>query len=179
MKTEIRLAGTGGQGVILASVVLAEAAAVCEARQVVQSQSYGPEARGGASKADIIISSEPILFPKCRKLDVLLCLSQQAADKYYDDLKQRGTAIIDSFYVRDGVRPGAVSLPLSETARKTLGRELFTNIVALGALARVTGVVKLESLKLAIAGRVPPQTVEVNQQALTAGWEVAARREPS
>jgi len=175
VKVEIRLAGTGGQGVILASVVLAEAAAVHEGRQVVQSQSYGPEARGGASKADVIISNEPILFPKCRKLDVLLCLSQQAADKYSADLKQRGTAIVDSFHVREHVRPSAVRLPLSETARRVLGRELFTNIVALGALARVTGVVKLESLKQAIAGRVPPATVEANLQALNAGWDVARR----
>ncbi len=175
MRIEIRLAGTGGQGVILASVVLAEAAAVQEGRQVVQTQSYGPEARGGASKADVIISDEPILFPKCRKLDVLLCLSQQAVDKYLDDLKQRGTAVIDSFYVRDCPRAGAVVLPLSETARNVLGRELFTNIVALGALARITGAVRLESLKTAIARRVPPATVEVNQRALTLGWDIAVR----
>ncbi len=159
---------------ILASIVLAEAAGVHEGRRVVQTQSYGPEARGGASKADVIISDEAILFPKSRRLDVLLCLSQQAAEQYFVDLKQRGIAIIDSFHVRECPREGAVCLPLSETAREQLGRELFTNIVALGALARVTGIVGLESLKTAVAKRVPPATLEMNERALQAGWDLAA-----
>lgn len=172
-KTEIRLAGTGGQGVILASVILAEAAGVGEGRQVVQTQSYGPEARGGASRADVIIADEPILFPKCRKLDVLVCLSQQAADKYFDDLKARGIAIIDSFYVRECPRRSACCLPMTETARRELGKELFTNIVMLGAVARVTGLVKLESLEKAVAGRVPPHSLELNHRALGIGWDLA------
>ena len=175
MKTEIRLAGTGGQGVILASVILAEAAGVHEGRKVVQTQSYGPEARGGASKADIIIADEPILFPKCRKLDVLVSLSQQAAEKYFDDLKVRGTAIIDSFYVRECPRAGAICLPLAETARSELGREIFTNILMLGALARVTQVVKLESLEKAVASRAPARTLDANRKALALGWQLAER----
>lgn len=178
MRTEIRIAGTGGQGVILASIVLAEAAGVCENRQVVQTQSYGPEARGGASRADVIISDEPILFPKCRLLDVLVCLSQQAVVEYMSDLKVRGLAIIDSFHVRECPRENALCLDLSETARRELGRELFTNIVTLGALARVTGVVKLESLEKSIANRVPEHTVELNQKALRAGWELEAVARP-
>jgi 2-oxoglutarate ferredoxin oxidoreductase subunit gamma len=159
--------------VILASIILAEAAAVHEGRHVVQTQSYGPEARGGASRADVIAADEPILYPKCRKLDVLVSLSQQAAEKYFDDLKVRGTAIIDGFYVRECPREGAICLPLSETARNELGRELFTNIVTLGALARVTGVVKLESLKAAVASRAPAKTLDLNHKALTLGWELA------
>lgn len=173
MTTEIRIAGTGGQGVILASIVLAEAAGVCEGRHVVQTQSYGPEARGGASRADVIISDAPILFPKARLLDILVCLSQQAADKYFDRLKTNGTALIDSFNVRSCPRRNAVCLPLAETARTQLGREIFTNIVTLGALSKVTGVVKLDSLKQAIARRVPPATVEMNERALQAGWDLA------
>ncbi len=175
MTTEIRLAGTGGQGVILASVILAEAAGVHEGRQVVQTQSYGPEARGGASRADVIISDKPILFPKSRRLDVLVCLSQQAADKYFDDLKQRGTALVDSFYVRSCPRADAVALALAETARQELGRELFTNILTLGALARVCGVVKLASLELAVASRAPASTLELNRKALRVGWDLAER----
>lgn len=175
MTTEIRLAGTGGQGVILASVILAEAAGVHEGRQVVQTQSYGPEARGGASRADVIISDAPILFPKSRRLDLLVCLSQQAADKYFDDLKQRGTAITDSFYVRSCPRENAICLPLAETARAELGRELFTNIIMLGAVARVSGVVKLPSLELAVANRAPASTLELNRKALALGWALADR----
>lgn len=174
MKIEIRLAGTGGQGVILSSVILAEAAGVYEGKQVVQTQSYGPEARGGASKADVIISTEPVLFPKCRKLDTLVCLSQQAVDKYLDDLKVRGTVIIDSFYVRSCPRENAICLPLAEKARSELGRELFTNILMLGALAQVTRVVKLESLERAVANRVPAKSLELNRKALALGWRLAA-----
>jgi 2-oxoglutarate ferredoxin oxidoreductase subunit gamma len=173
-KTELRLAGTGGQGVILASVILAEAAGVHEGRQVVQTQSYGPEARGGASKADVIISDEPILFPKCQKLDVLVCLSQAAADRYFEDLRVRGVAVIDSFHVRESPRQGAVCLPLAEAARRELGRELFANIVALGAVARVTGAVRLDSLGLALVARVPAHSLDTNRRALQLGWDVAA-----
>lgn len=175
MKVELRLAGTGGQGVILASVILAEAAGVYEGRQVVQTQSYGPEARGGASRADVIISDRPILFPKSRGLDVLVCLSQLAADKYFDDLKVRGTAIIDSFYVRECPRHGAICLPLTEMSRQELGRELYTNILMLGALARVTGLVKLASLETAVASRVPAKTIDVNRKALELGWQLAEK----
>jgi 2-oxoglutarate ferredoxin oxidoreductase subunit gamma len=173
VKLEIRLAGTGGQGVILASVILAEAAGVHEGRQVVQTQSYGPEARGGASRADVIISDKPILFPKSRQLDVLVCLSQQAADKYFDDLKLRGIAITDEFYVRQCPRTNAICLPMAETARREVGRELFTNILMLGALARVTNVVKLESLEKSVAGRAPARTLDLNRKALGLGWQLA------
>jgi 2-oxoglutarate ferredoxin oxidoreductase subunit gamma len=179
MKTEIRLAGTGGQGVILASVILAEAAGVHERRHVVQTQSYGPEARGGASRADVIIADEPILYPKSRRLDVLVCLSQQAVDKYLDDLKVRGVAIIDSFYVRECPREGATCLPMSETARNELGRELFANIVMLGALARITGVVRFESLEKSVANRVPVKALDLNKKALALGWELGASRPKS
>lgn len=176
MKTEIRLAGTGGQGVILASVILAEAAGVHEGRHVVQTQSYGPEARGGASRADVIIADEPILYPKSRRLDVLVCLSQQAADKYFEDLKVHGTAIIDSFYVRECAREGAVCLPMTETARNDLGRELFTNIVMLGVVAQITRVVKLESLEKAVAHRAPAKTLDMNKKALALGWQLGTRQ---
>jgi len=174
LKTEIRLAGTGGQGVILASVILAEAAGVHEGRYVVQTQSYGPEARGGASRADVIIADEPILYPKCRQLDVLVCLSQLAAEKYLENLKVRGTAIIDSFYVRECPREGAVCVPMTETARTELGRELFTNIVMLGALAQITRTVERESLERAVANRAPAKTIELNKQALALGWQLGA-----
>jgi len=176
VKTEIRLAGTGGQGVILASVILAEAAGVHEGMNVVQTQSYGPEARGGASRADVIISDEAILYPKSRQLDVLVCLSQPAADKYFDALKVRGIAIIDGFYVRECPREGSVCLAMAETSRTQLGRELFTNILMLGALARITGVVKLESLEKSVANRVPVKALELNKKALAMGWELGGGR---
>ncbi|MGB9742713.1 MAG: 2-oxoacid:acceptor oxidoreductase family protein [bacterium] len=176
-KIEIRLAGTGGQGVILASVILAEAAGVYEGWYAVQTQSYGPEARGGASRADVIIADQPILYPKCRKLDLLVGLSQPAVDKYLPDLKHQGLALIDDFYVRECPYPQTLCLPLSRTARQQLGRELFTNILTLGAVARITGLVSLESLNKAVASRVPQQYLEINARALQIGWELAAQHD--
>ena len=157
----------------MASVILAEAAGVHEGRYVVQTQSYGPEARGGASRADVIIADEPILYPKSRRLDVLVSLSQPAADKYFEDLKVHGTAIIDSFHVRECPREGAICVPMTETARNELGRELFTNIVMLGVVAQVTRVVKLESLEKAVAHRAPAKTLDLNKRALALGWKLA------
>ncbi len=171
---EIRLAGTGGQGVVLASVILAEAAGVYENRFVAQTQSYGPEARGGASKADVIISDRKIYYPKCRRLDLLVALSQPAVEKYLPDLKVTGVAVIDDFYVRECPHPQTICLPLSRVARERLGRELFTNIVTLGAIARITGVVSLDSLKKAVANRVPARFLDINSNALQVGWELPA-----
>jgi len=172
-KIEIRLAGTGGQGVILASVILAEAAGVYENWYAVQTQSYGPEARGGASRADVIISDQPILYPKCRKLDFLVGLSQPAINKYLPDLKTRGWALIDDFYVRECPHMRTLCLPLARTAREQLGRELFTNILTLGAVARITGLVSLDSLIKATLSRVPKQYQEINTKALEIGWQLA------
>ncbi len=171
-KVEIRLAGTGGQGVVLASVILAEAAGVYDNWFVAQTQSYGPEARGGASRADVIISDREIYYPKCRKLDLLVALSQPAVDKYLSDLKVMGIAVIDDFYVRECPHPQTVCLPLSKVARERLGRELFTNIVTLGAVARITGFVRLDSLKEAVANRVPARFREINSTALQVGWQL-------
>ncbi|MGQ9678014.1 MAG: 2-oxoacid:acceptor oxidoreductase family protein [bacterium] len=174
-KIEIRFAGTGGQGVILASVVLAEAAGVYEGWQVVQTQSYGPEARGGASKADVIISNQPILFPKCRKLDFLVSLSQSAVQKYIGDIKVQGLAVIDSFYVRECSHPKTICLPFTETARRELGRELFTNLIAVGAVARLTGLIAFDSLQKTVTTRLPKQFLEINVRAMEMGWKLAEK----
>lgn len=175
MRVEIRLAGTGGQGLLLAGVVLAEAAGVHEGRQVVQTQSYGPEARGGASKTDVIIADSEILYPKARRLDILACLSQGAVDAYSAELKSDGKLITDSTFVFSCTRSDAICLPLTQAARERLGRDIFTNIVLLGAIAALTGVVRIESLETTIASRVPKPTVSINQQALSLGYELGKR----
>jgi len=172
MRTEVRLAGTGGQGLILAGVVLAEACGAFEGKQVVQTQSYGPEARGGASKSDVIISDDEVLYPKARKLDVLACLSQDSTNAYVNDLKSGGLLITDSTYVHSCSREDAVCVPLTQATREKFGRDIFANIVLLGAIASVTGVVKLESLEKAVKSRVPPATLENNVAALKLGYEL-------
>ncbi|MDH5684206.1 MAG: 2-oxoacid:acceptor oxidoreductase family protein [candidate division WOR-3 bacterium] len=175
MRYEIRLSGTGGQGSILASIILAEACGVYDGKKVVQTQSYGPEARGGASRADVIVADEEILYPKARRLDLLACMSQQACDCYTPDLKEDGIQLVDSFYVRQCYRDNIFSLPLSQSSRQNFNRELFTNIILLGSIVSISGIVKLESLKKAVKNRVPTYTLEINLRALELGAQLGAK----
>lgn len=172
MRKEIRLAGTGGQGLILAGVILAEAAGVYEGKKVIQTQSYGPEARGGASKTDVIISDKEILYPKARQVDILACLSQKSCDSYLKDLVEDGIVIYDDFYVKNCVTRHCYGLNLSQKTRDKFGREIFMNIVLLGALSELTKIVTLDSLKKALQGQVPTATLENNIQALELGIEI-------
>lgn len=173
-KIEIRLSGSGGQGLILAGVILAEAAAIYDGKNAIQTQSYGPEARGGASKSEVIISNEEILYPKTTRLDYLLALNQQSCDKYAGDLKEDGLLLVDSDAVEHlpSVKQ-VVSLPLIRTAREKVGRVMTTNIVSLGALVGLSGVVKRSSLEKAVLARVPRGTEELNMKALKLGFELA------
>ncbi|GAB4261877.1 MAG: 2-oxoacid:acceptor oxidoreductase family protein [Deferrisomatales bacterium] len=171
MRTEIRLAGSGGQGLITAGVILAEAAGVHDGRFVAQTQSYGPEARGGASKAEVVISDEPIHYPKAQKLDVLLAMTQEACDKYFHDLKYEGTLIVDSDLVPNPPTSSALAVPITRLVREALGRELFANIAALGVLAGATQVVTSKALEAAVLKRVPPGTEKINREALKLGLE--------
>lgn len=172
MRKEIRLAGTGGQGLILAGVILAEAAGVYEGKKVIQTQSYGPEARGGASKTDVIISDQEILYPKAQRVDILVCLSQKSCDSYLNDLVKGGIVIYDNFYVKNCASEHCYGLPLSEKTREKFGREIFMNIVLLGALSEITKIVTLDSLKKALRRQVPPATLENNLQALELGSSI-------
>jgi len=173
-RVEIRLAGSGGQGLILAGVILAEAATIYDEKNAVQSQSYGPEARGGASRAEVIISEEDIDYPKATAIDVLLCLTQEACDRYGSDLKPGALLIADAEEVGeialDEVR--AVSLPILRTASQEVGKPLVANIVAVAALVQLTRVVTKDALRNAVLGRVPKGTEEINLKALEAGFEL-------
>lgn len=168
---QIRLSGSGGQGVITAAIILAEAA-VQEGKEAVQSQSYGPEARGGASKAEVIISDETIYHPKVTTPDVVLAMTQQAANKYYGDLPKEGLLIVDEDLVPNVPdHPNTVKVPITRLAVEKLGKALFANIIATGLLVKASGVVKFETIQKAVAGRVPPATVEKNMQALKVGYD--------
>lgn len=171
MRKELRLSGSGGQGVITAAIILAQAA-VDEGKEAVQSQSYGPEARGGASKSEVILSDEPVYHPHVRQPDVVLAMTQKAADKYYKDLHPDGLLILDEQLVPN---PPAfahtIRIPITKLAVEKAGRKLFANIVALGALVHLTGIVQFDSIKKAVANRVPPHTVDQNMKALQLGWD--------
>jgi 2-oxoglutarate ferredoxin oxidoreductase subunit gamma len=166
---EIRLAGSGGQGLILAGVILAEAAGIYDGQFVCQTQSYGPAARGGASKAEVVISDVEIDYPKAIRPDVLLALNQKSLDTYLGDLKPGGALLVDADLVREVPLEGAVPIPFTRIARDTVGKEMVANIVALGALAAITRAVSADGLKAAVLARVPPQTRELNEKALAAG----------
>ncbi|MDK2877562.1 MAG: 2-oxoglutarate ferredoxin oxidoreductase subunit gamma [Thermoanaerobacteraceae bacterium] len=170
-RTEIRLSGSGGQGLILAGIILAEAA-ILDGKNAVQSQSYGPEARGGASRAEVIISESSIDYPKVTKPDILLALTEEALMKYKDNLKPNGVIIIDSSIKKPELPVKIISLPIIETAQKKAGRVIVANIVALGVLTTATKIVSKVSVEEAVMDRVPKGTEELNKKALYAGFEL-------
>ena len=171
---EIRLSGSGGQGIITAGIILAEAA-LLDSKNALQSQSYGPEARGGASKAEVIISDDDIDYPKVTAPQILLALTSQAYDSYKAGVVADGIVLVDSSI--SAVATGEqklYSLPILATAHEQF-RPVVANIIALGAMAKLTGCVTLESLERAVLARVPKGTEEMNRKALTAGVELAEK----
>jgi 2-oxoglutarate ferredoxin oxidoreductase subunit gamma len=173
-RVEIRCSGSGGQGILLAAAIIAEAAAAL-GRRVVQTQSYGPEARGGASKAEVIVAAEPIDYPEVQHPDVSLVLSQAAYDKYAKDTRPGGLLIYDSGLVEPDpadetlVRCG---LPFTQAASDELGKKVVTNIVALGALVAVSDVLPTDAVRDAVVSRVPPRFRELNDQAYGLGFRL-------
>ena len=175
MRKQLRLSGSGGQGVITAAIILAEAA-VMEGKEAVQSQSYGPEARGGASKSEVIIDEGKIFHPHVLVPDLVLAMTQKAADKYYQDLNPEGLLVLDDSLVPETPDfPQVVRIPITKLAVEEVGKPLFANIVALGALVHLTGIVSFDTIKKSVANRVPPHTVEQNMKALQVGWDAAAK----
>lgn len=173
-RCEILLSGFGGQGLVLGGIILAEAIAVHDDRQATHKQSYGPEARGGASKSEVIADDVEISFPEIRNPDVFLAMTQEAVAKYGKNVKETGIAIIDPGLVFDekalaGVRQ-VCRIPLTEIARG-LGNEIVANIVALGVLTVATGVVTREAIEKSVLDHVPAKTVELNRAALRAGFK--------
>jgi 2-oxoglutarate ferredoxin oxidoreductase subunit gamma len=172
---EVRLAGEGGQGMILAGVILAEAAVVYDGLNAVQTQSYGPEARGGASRSEVVIAKGEIDYPKVMVPDVLLCMSQEACDKFYSRVKEDGCIIVDSSNVSRVPSHRAIAVPISQIAEDATGRRITASMVALGLVCGLSGLVTREALTKAMAERVPAGTEEMNAKALAAGFDEAAR----
>ncbi len=170
---EIRFAGSGGQGIILLSVVFAEAVGCHAGFQVCQTQSYGPEARGGKCKAEVVVSSSPIDYPKVTRPDLLLAMNQAACDAYFFNFRPNGLLVVDSTFVEQLPTSRAVALPFTGIARDRLGREMVANMVALGAVGHFCPLVSLEHLEKALVARVPAAHRQLNQEALAAGLEAA------
>jgi len=173
-RKEIRLSGSGGQGLILAAIILAEAAAR-DGAHVVQTQAYGPEARGGSSKAEVITDSDEIHFPKVRQPDLVLAMNEKSYRQYGTDVKDDGILVVDSTFVKEVAPTGrrTVALPITKIAREKLGREIVANIVALGAINEIMKIVSCEALKKAVLSRAPKGTEAMNEQALELGRSLA------
>jgi len=176
---EIRLSGSGGQGLILAGVILAEAIGVGDGKNAVQTQSYGPEARGGASRADVVISNGQIYYPKTMKLDLLLALTQEACDRYYPDMKPDGLLVIDSTLVTQIPTKKFYGFPFVRLAREEIGHVMVANVIALGAITELTGIVSREAVKDAVLSRAPKGTEDKNQKALELGFKIAKKAKTS
>jgi 2-oxoglutarate ferredoxin oxidoreductase subunit gamma len=172
---EIRLSGSGGQGLILMGIILAEAIGIYDGKYVAQTQSYGPEARGGSSKSEVIVSDKEIDYPKVMSLDLLLAMNQKSCDEFYPDLKSEGTLIVDSTFVTQIPSPQAFQVAFTRIAREKLKREVVANIVALGALSQLTPIVSAKAIESAVLARVPKGTEKLNREALRAGMNAAKR----
>ncbi len=170
---EIRLSGSGGQGLVLAGVMIAEAVGVYEGKNVAQTQSYGPEARGGTSRSDLVISENEIYYPKTSNLDLLLALTQEAADKYYTHLRDDGIMVVDSEIVRQ-LPPfrKIYSLPFTRTAREKVGNEIVANVISAASLVIVSGICKTDSFLNAVLNRAPRGTESKNKLACELGFEM-------
>ena len=171
-RTEVRLAGEGGQGMILAGIILAEAAAIYSGKNAVQTQSYGPEARGGASKSEVVISSGEIDHPEVIEADVFIALSNEAYRKFSANVKPGGLLIVDADKV-ESPDEKAIKIPVTRLAFETTGRQITANTVALGVLVGLTGVVSRQAIEKAVTARAPRGTEEMNMKALAAGFEAA------
>ena len=170
---EVRFGGSGGQGVVLMGIILATAANY-DRRSVVQTESYGPEARGGYSRSDVNIANDPIDYPKLVKADLLVALSQDSANAYVEGLSKDGVFIYDSDNVTTPphFNGTTIGIPFTRLAKEETGRVQTTNVLALGAVVGITGIVSVEAIHQAVLEEVPSGTQELNSRALTRGLAV-------
>ena len=173
---EIRLSGAGGQGLILVGKILAEAAAIYDEKNATQSQSYGPEARGGASRSEVIISDDDIDYPKATNINLLLAMTQEAVEKYSNDVKENGIIIVDSSFVKENPKGNfkIYSFPITNIAEDEIGKKLVANIIALGAIVKLSGIISENAVINAIRARVPKGTEELNIKAFKHGIELVS-----
>jgi len=170
-KSRIVFSGTGGQGVITAAIIIAEYAVLHENLNAVQTQAYGPEARGGAARSDVIISNSEIFFPKVNQPNYLVCLSQQAYNKYSSIIRPGGTLMVDSRYVKTHKKVDAnqVELPMYMRVKEKIGNPIVLNICMLGAFIEITGLVRKESILKLLESRIPKDFLDMNKKALELG----------
>jgi 2-oxoglutarate ferredoxin oxidoreductase subunit gamma len=171
--TELRIAGFGGQGVIMAATVIAKATCIYEKGYATMTQNFGPEARGGACSAQVVLSDQPILYPYITAPDASVIMSQEAFAKFSSEIKPGGLLLIEQDLVRvSNVKTGVrvYGVPATRLAEQ-LGKRMMLNIVMVGFFGAVTGLVTTDALKQAVLDSVPPHTRELNVKAFEAGFE--------
>jgi 2-oxoglutarate ferredoxin oxidoreductase subunit gamma len=183
-RTEIRIAGFGGQGVVLAGVLLGTAAAVTDGRRAIQTQSYGAAARGGGARSEVIVSDDPIIYPRVTHPDIMVAMSEESMKRYGPEMRPGGLLIIDSDLVKNVNREDVrlVGVPASNLATQQLGKTIVANIVMVGVLVAKTGVVSTAAMEAAITHNVPPKTIDLNLKAFRKGLEIgetASVQEPA
>ncbi len=170
---EIRTAGFGGQGVILSAMIIGKAASIYEGGHATLTQSFGPEARGGASSAQVVLSDRPIAYPYVTAPDILMVMSQEAYTRFAPELKDDGILIVEEDLVRiSQLKAGTrvYGVPATRLAEE-LGRRMVLNVVMVGFFAAITGVITAEALRQAVADSVPPATRDLNLRAFDKGFE--------
>jgi 2-oxoglutarate ferredoxin oxidoreductase subunit gamma len=177
MRHEVRFSGFGGQGIILSAVILGRAAVMYDNKHAVQTQVYGPEARGGASMSAVIIDDEPVLFPKVATPDIYVIMSQEGFEKYGAGAPESAVMVLDSSLVHGRPKCRYYEIPATQEAKQTLGRDIVANIVMLGALVAATKVVSETALEKAILDSVPKGTEALNAKAMKKGIELMAAAE--
>jgi 2-oxoglutarate ferredoxin oxidoreductase subunit gamma len=178
--TEIRISGFGGQGVILAAYVIGKAAAVVEGRHATLNQAFGPEARGSACSAQLILSDEPITYPYVRGTDILVAMSQDAYRSFVGEVREGGTVLIDDSLVTPAIGSGhrVLGAPATRTAEQ-IGKRIMANMVMVGLLTAATGIVAPDAVRESIRTSVPSGTEEANLHAFERGLEMGGRLVPA
>lgn len=173
MRTEIRFAGFGGQGVIKSGIIIAAAACIYSTKNAVQTQSYGPESRGGACKSEVVISDEEIDFPKVLEPDILVLMSQHAYNEYAESVKPGGTVILDPDMIpseKDLKDVKIFRVPAAKIAEQ-VGRKIVANIVMLGAFIAITGLLDQDAVKESVKANIPKGTEKLNLEAFKKGYD--------
>jgi len=174
-RTEILIGGVGGQGVIMAGIVLGTAATLYDGKQAVQTQAYSSEQRGGMARAEVIIAGEPITDPQVRRPDILIALAQDAVNRHIQKIKSSGLVVYDSDLVQE-IQMGdfeTLSIPATSMAGKELGSVVVANLILLGGLIHKTGILSVGAMEKAIEANVPARAKELNLKAFRRGLELS------
>ena len=178
--TEVRIAGFGGQGVILSAIILGKAASIYQGKFATMTQNFGPEARGGACSAQLVLSGSPVLYPYVTRPDILVIMSQEAYNRFSPDLKEGGTLIVEQDLVRVDQIPSGTkvfSIPATRLAEE-LGKKMVLNSVMVGFFAAVTHLLERDAVRNAVADSVPSSYRELNLKAFDRGFEYGANAVP-